>query len=316
MSREAAMSMLTGQAPSVAQTSTEGQVATVGPEVPKAPDQGQLDSSRFAQLAKKEAQLVKEREETKRDREAIAAEKAKLKAIQEKFARFEEKRKTDGIAALKELDYTEADFFNWAAAQEKPEPTPEEKIAQAAEAAAEARIKKFEEEQQAKLAKEQAERDQSLITSFKSDISSALEASKEKLEYCAYYGPLAEELAYEFVVEAVRQSQGKDCPTAQEALEAVEAYYEEQDKAMSSIKKRSPQQQPTPEPEATGKAPERSRTVTPGYPKEEQPKPTINKSRTLSNAATATVASTRPRVETREQKRERLMEYLRNGMKP
>lgn len=310
MSKEAAMSMLTG---TPVQTSTPaGSPGLVAVETPKAPA---LDSTAFAALAKKEAQFVKEREQFKRERDETLAEREKLKTLHQRYQQFEENKTKDPVAALKELGFKEADIFNYMAAQDKPEATPQELAAQAAREATEARIKEFEDAQAKKLQDEITARDNGLIQGFKSDINQAIRANPEKFEFCSHYGPIAEDLIYETALAVVKESGGKDPITAEEITEMVENYYEEQDKAMNTLKKRKPQAPDPATPEAKGQ-PERSRTVTPGFPNEPQQKPTVTKSRTLSNAATASVASTVTRgQESKGQKRERLMAWLASGEK-
>ena len=288
-------------------------VPEVVPATPQTPAQAPLQSTAFSQLAKKEAELVRQRSEFKKEQEATRLEKAKVEEYQKKIQAYEQAKQTDPVAALKMLGFSEQDIFNYMASQQKTEPTAEEKAAQAAAKAADEKIRAFEEQQTRRLLHEQQQKDQSLIAGFKSELGKALQQTKDSLEYCAYYGPEAEDLAYEITLAVVKESKGQEILTPHEALQMAEEYFEERDKEMSTLKKRKAQSVPIEAPKP--KQPERTRTVTPADPRE-APKPTITKTRTLTNAATSTVASSRlTRNETREEKRERLIQALKDGVK-
>lgn len=304
MSKESALAMMNPAPTESVATPETPQTATQ--EAPKS-----LDSERFAALARKEAEFVKKQQAWQKEREDILAQKAKADEILKKGQLYDETFKKNKIEALKLLGYSETDIFNILADLQPKEQTPEEKAALAAEQAAAAKIKEFEEAQAKKLKEDEERRDSSLIQSFKSDMSKIIETNKEKYEYCAYYGESAVDLAYRTVLQIVQDSNGEDVPSAQEAIEMIEELYEEQDKAMSAIKKRQPKTE-TPA-EAAAPAQERSRVVT-TPPGSTPPKPVITKTRTLSNAGTATVAGALSRAaETKDQKRARLEEVLRSG---
>lgn len=316
MSKEAAMAMLTGAPPPASdQTSTltpppaaEGTVTT---------QPSQLQSTPFNHLAKKEAELVRQRNEFKKEQETLATERAQLQEAAKQYQAYEEAKKTDPVAALKMLGFNEADIFNYMAGQQPAELTPEQKAVQAAEQAADTKIKAFEAAQAKKEKDAQEAQDLGLIQGFKGEVTSVIQKNPEKYEYCAFYGKSAEELAYEVTLAVVKNSNGEDIITAQEAADMVEEFYEEQDKLMSSLKKRQPKVDSTVPTQKT--EPTRSRTVTPGNPNAEQPKPTVTvtRSRTLHNGATSTIAAARQtKNETRDQKRDRLIEALKNGIKP
>lgn len=317
MSKDAAMALLTGSSvPTQNPSPPQSEVTSipsegVSPSAASSPPK-ELQSTPFSQLAKKESDLVRQKQEIKKQQELMASEKAKMSEIQKQVQLFEETKKKDPIAALKMIGFTETDIFNYMAAQEKPELSPEEKAAQAAVEATEAKLKAYEEAQLKKVQEEQTKRDQSLIQGFKEDLNQVIASDPVQFEYCHHYGPVAQELMYETTLAVYQASDGKEVLTPREAAEMVEAYYEEQDKLMSSLKKR----QPTPvAPSASeeAQAPTRSRTVTTPAGSE-PPKPVIHKTRTLTNAATGTVASTRHRMnETKEQKKERLIMALREG---
>lgn len=300
MSKESALAMMSG---TPAPTPSPTPVESSAPANP-APA---LNSTPFNHLAKKEAEFVRRRQEFKKEQESVAAEKLKLKEYGDQINRYNEMFKTDKLGALKMLGYSETDIVNFLA--DKPEPTPEERAAQAASEAAQAKIKEFEDNQAKRQTEELAKRDQSLIQGYKNDLANVVKTDPAKFEYCAHYGPVAEDLMYETTLAVLKESNGKDVLTPQEVAEMVENYYEEQDKLMSSFKKRLPA---APAQTTETPAPERTRTVTPGDPTAPQPKPAITKSRTLHSGATSTIASTRLKMnETRDEKRERLMNKLR-----
>lgn len=298
MSKESALAVATGT-PLVTEAPQ-----SVTNEAPKE----QLQSTPFSQLAKKEAEIVRQRQEMKRDQEVFASEKEKLRKVKDQYDEYQATKAKDPIAALKLLGFSEADIFNFMADKAPAELSQEEKAAKAAEAAADARIKAFEEGQTKRIADEQRQADQSLIQGYRADVSKVIKANPDQFEYCNYFGSVADEQIYLTALELAKQG---EAVSPKEIAEMVEDYYEQEDKAMSTIKKRNPVEAAAPE---TPAPTDRSRTVTPGFPGEPQPKPTITKTRTLHSGATATAASSRQiRNETREQKRERLMEALRNG---
>jgi hypothetical protein len=297
MSREAAIASITGTPAPVTPP-----VTAVPPAVQAQPN----TSDAFAQLSRKEAAIVKERLQLKQDRELVAKERAESQAIIQREQQFEELKKKDVVQAMKSRGFSEQDIFNYLADNQPVELTPEQKAAKAAESAAEAKIKAWEEKQAKDKADERAKADTGLITGFKTTIAKTIEAEKDKYEYCAHHGPLAESLIYETVLAIIKDAKGVDVPSPQElrkqAIELVEEYYEEQDKSMSNIKKRNPTPLVTPEPT---KAPERSRTVTDHRGDPVAPV----KSRSLSNGPITRSAS--PLTETKDQKRERLIAKLR-----
>lgn len=301
MSKESAMAALTGTpAPSSPGLSA----------VPNAEPQA-LQSTPFAQLAKKEEEIVRQRNDVKRDREQIESEKQKILAIRKEYDNYTATKATDPVKALKMLGFTEADIFNYMAGNQPEELSPEQKAVKAAEEAADARIKAFEDSQTKRVQEEQKKSDDALVQGYRREAAKVVESNSDDFKYCNFYGPIAQDLIYETVLAIVKESDGKDVVTPKEAAEMVEQYYREQDEAMSKLRTPATNVEPV-KADTT-----RSRTVTPGFAQTDQPKPTITKTRTLHSATTSTVASMRQnRNETREQKRERLMDALRNGAKP
>lgn len=311
MSKEAAMALATGQPqnnvnPSLITGDMKTGEAGLNPGLAPSIDPPQnekvkekLDSDRFALLAKQEAKTVREREEFKKEKAAFEEERAKARDLVGRINAFEEKRKSDPVAALKDIGFSETEIFNFLAVQEKKEATPEE----VAKAVAEEQIKQFKEEQ-AKIAGDaQRAREQGLVKKYQTQISSAIKADPEKYEYANFYGPAAEELAIEFAKKNVEVN--GELLTPDEIAQAIEDYYEETDKAMSTLKKRQSKIEAK-SVESEVKAPERTRTLSPQVG---APQPT----KTLTNKIAATVASTVTRRETHEQKKERLIAALKNG---
>ncbi len=300
--------MITGEPTPTAPSLVAPPIPDSKPEAPK-----DLDSTRFAAFAKKEADLVRRQQAFKADQDKFGAERSQVQDILKKRDLFEDTKKKDPVEALKLIGFSEQDIFNFLAAQEKKEQTPVETATEVATKIADEKIAALKKEQADKETKLIADRDAGLIKEFRSGLASVVEGNKDKYEYCAYNGPAAIDLAYRTVLQIVEDSKGEDIPTAEEAIQMIEELYEEEDKAMMSIKKRQPKTEESVV--ETKTTPERTRTVT--TPAGHTPvAPAIQKTRTLSNAARPTAAATtRVANETREQKRERLVELIRrNGL--
>lgn len=303
MSKEAALALMTGSTPAtvnpslvVGELPPQEKAPIAEAATSDAPPVKELESDRIALVAKKEAKVVARELELKKRAAEYEEKEVKLKEYMQKIEAFEAKRKENPVEALKDIGFTDTEIFNYLAAQEKKEPTPDE----IAKKAAADEINKFKEEQKEIAAKADKERQQALVTEYTTKIGSAIKANPDKYEYANYYGKVAEELALEFATECAKQ--GQELPTPDEVAQAVEEYYEEQDKAMSALKKRQPKVEPKPVVE--GKVgPERTRTVTPPQ----------QQSKTLTNKVAATAASTVTRRETHEQKKARLIEAVKNG---
>lgn len=313
MSKESAMAMLTGNP--MPQAAPEAVTEQTSQPVAQPAQADGLKSDPFKHLAKKEESLLKDRQALKAEREALEKDRKVVLEAKKQYDEYMAKKSTDPIAAMKMLGFSETDIMNYLANQAPPELTPEEKAAQAAEKAAEAKIKEFQDTQAKKEQEAAQKRDEALISDFRNEIASVATANKDDFEYCNYYGKEAYDLAFEISKSVVRESNGEDFVDAKEALQMAEEYFEERDKSMANLKKR--QKWITPSPSETKQAePTRTRTVTPPQGAE-PPKPAVTRTRTLHNGATSTVASTRiARSETREEKRERLMTALREGIIP
>lgn len=295
MSKEAALQILQPSVPTAAPIET---VPAGTPGVEPEPKKDDLDSSRFASLAKREAKFVSEREAFNKERDKwtkeLETERSKLKDAMTPFQKFEELKKTDAVEALKSLGFSETDIFNWMASNEKKEPTIEEK----AQAAADARIKEWEKKKADEAEAEAQKKSEAMIVRFKTDLHEHLDKNKEKYEYCAFHGELAEDMAYRAIQQVLKDSEGQDFMTLDEAYEMVEQLYEEEDKAMSTLKKRQPKvEAPAVNPDNVPLKPE----VKPGMGK------------AMTNTATPTSAAMVNKRETSEQKKARLIEKLRRG---
>lgn len=201
-----------------------------------------LTSTRFAHLSKKEAALVKEREGLKREMEAFKAQKSeidKYKKSWEMVNEIAELQKTDAVSAMRKAGFTDADLMNFLASSQDNS-TPEEKAAKIAKT----EIDKFRSEQ-SKIQEESNKKAQEAkkieedrtIARFKGDINTHVKATAEKLEYCSFYGEAAQDLIYETISSILADS--NEMISIEEAAGLVEDFYEEQDKAMESLKKRS-----------------------------------------------------------------------------
>lgn len=272
--------MATGQPP-VAPPVTEVPVTTEATP--------SLDSTRFNQFAKKEADLVKQRETLKAGQTQLMTERQKYAEIQKQIDSFNEAKAKDPVAALKILGFSEKDLFNFIAAQEDTSTT-EEKAAKAAQT----EIQKFRDEQTKLKEEEQTKVNTQVLNQFREDISSAITKEKEKYEYCHYNGPLATDLIEETVTQVLATD--GELISIQEAIEMVENYYEEEDKAMSSLKKRQPKTEQSQVPIDAPLKPQVSPRPS------NQARPTLSKNQ-------GTVASTTPapKGETPDQKKARLI---------
>lgn len=141
MSKEAALAAVTATIGPTETTPTATPSATTG-TVPES-------------LAKKEAEIVRQRMELKKQQEEWAPRQKKAEEILKIGEEFETLRKTDPFAAFRRIGFSETEIFNFLAASETKEPTAEEKAIAAATAAADAKIKAFEDAQIAKATQEQ-----------------------------------------------------------------------------------------------------------------------------------------------------------------
>jgi hypothetical protein len=301
MSKEAALAAAT-------QTAPAPEAAAPPAEAPKPEAPKELDSARFAHLAKQEAKLVKERQE-------LALERERVKEAASKIRQFEDTKSKDPIEALKLIGFTETDIFNYMAGKKDPvPPTPDEIAAKKAEEITSQRLKEWQEQQEKKLQEQTKANDDRLIKEHKEQIGKFLDSTAGSLKHIEFQRKRGEDV--EGTIQGIiAQTYAKtgEFLTPDKAAEELEAFYREEFLAAKAAVEEEKK-----EAEEMAKEVERTSKVTPGFPNEPQPKPVINKTRTLSNAATATArsAAAANRTETREQKRERLMQALRDGVKP
>jgi len=261
------------------------------------PKTDELQSTRLAILAKKESAIQKERESFKKEREDWLKEKAEVDGIRKRANDFEETRKKDPIAALKQLGFSDTEIINAINGQEKAEPNAEE-IAKRVAAEETQKIRDEIAKEKQELEKSTNER---MIGNLKADISLNIKKQAEKYEFCAFEGKAAEDQAYSFIVQALK-ADPNDLISVDEALEMTETLYEERAKALQKLKKLQPQTPlPVEEPAPVG----RSRAPISNVPQPEQI-PQTRKIGTIPPPPSG-------RQETREEKKERLIRAIQTG---
>jgi len=317
MSKATALAMVTGQpaaatpppapeltvVPPATPETTAATSPADPPATPKAEDP--VQSNRLAIFAKKEASLQKEREQVKSEREAFAKEKAEADHYRTRGKQFDETFAKDKVAALRMLGLTDTDIINILAEVQKVPDDPVEAAKKAAQDLIDEDRKKRE-KADADAAAAQNER---MIKQLKSDITTTITKNAEKYEYCAFEGAEAEHQAYEIIVENLKVN--NELLTIEQALDIAEEFYEEKDRAMSALKKRQAKSPAVPAAEATTAAAPPAQAA----PKSTAPSAPPSPPKTLTNrvAPTATGAAPVTRMETREEKKARLAEKLRNG---
>jgi hypothetical protein len=225
-------------APAVPSTApeTSNTVPSAAPET-AAPQNPEL-TARFTQLAKKEAAIVKEREAIKRQQSEMNTKLKQVEEINQKIQQFENLKQTNKIEALKMLGFTETDIFN--ALAESPQETPESKM----EKIAEAKLQEYQKKQQEQAAKVQSANDAKVIDNFKQSIGKKMATDPQKYEFLNFHGPAAQEQVFE-LIETHFKNEGELMPL-QEALDAVEEFYEQSAREMgekvSKLKAKAPAQ--------------------------------------------------------------------------
>jgi len=306
MSREAAMAVATAGAnhphPSnPAPTATvpsqsQAQPQTANQGLPSTQTPPDVNAQRMALFAKKEAQLQAEREKIKAE---WAEKKRVLDQAQEynkKWEQFEALKKTNKQEALKMAGFSVEDLVNLAADENGKVKSPEE-IAKEVEEKVE---KKVDEKLAAREQKLTQEQNQKLINNFKGQIKAQMTKNADKYDAAIVYGAEAEGLAYHFVVENLKQNPDEPLMTVSEALEMANKYY--QDKLDAAGYKKAPKVENVPHGTTTTEVKPALTSANSG------------RSRTLTNAVTATSQALNPGKETKEQKRERLINALREGV--
>lgn len=273
-----------------------------GAEAPK----DELVSSRIAQIARKEAKYREEQESLKREREELTKSKSEFDPFYAKYKEFEAMRAKDPVAAIKMLGFSDTDYVNFVAAQEDKS-TPEERAAKIADA----KIAEFKAEQAKEKQSEETKRNEESISGFKKNIGITVKTDSDRFEMCNFYGEAAQDLIFQTVQEAYQEDLKTDPAaepmTAEAAADLVEAYYLEHAESLTKLKKMTKVPEPVVEPKV-------ERTTT----KVETPKAEITPPppKTLTNRMGATMSNTVPKLESRAEKRERLMRALAAGVKP
>lgn len=279
-----------------------------------------LTSSRFAHLSKKEAALVKEREAFKKEMEAFKAEQSeasKYRKAWEMVNEIAELQKTDAVAAMRKAGFSDQDLMNFLS-QAQDNSSPEEKATKMAKA----EIEKFRAEQN-KLMEDNNKKAEELkkvgedrtIAKFKNDIGSHIKSDVDKYEYLNFYGEAAQELVYE-TISAIMNDSG-EMVSVDEASQMVEDWYEENDKAMNSLKKRGVHRVVKPAESAAVKS-EPARAPSAQMPKTtsrvESKQFVDNRipTKTLSNRAAATTASLVQSELSHEQNKQAIIEKYKS----
>jgi hypothetical protein len=262
-----------------------------------------LQSSRIAQLLKKEAEVQRLREEVKKEKELTLKEKEALLANQAKikeYDEFQELKNKDKIAAMRRAGFTQEDIMNALASFEN-ELTPEQR----AEKAAQAKIDEWQAQQTKKEKEILEKRNAEIFENYKGFIKDTIMKEADKFELCSLRPDDAKEIAFSMIEEHHKESgQPMDL---KEALELVEEYFENEYRPIVSAKKFLPKADPVKKEDLKELVKEQIKEA-----KEEPLKPEVNpRPKTLSNKTTATSASTTMlKKETMSEKKARLAAKL------
>jgi len=302
MSKAAAMALMTG----LPASSHEVKPSLLTPDVPAsgnadsqpeaAAPKEELQSSRLAILAKKEAALIKEREALKKDREQYLKDKEVADGYLKRGKEFDETFSKDKKAALKLLGYTDTDIVNFMAEADIKEPTAEDIARRVAKEEAQT----LRDEMAKEKAENQTAYNNRLVTGLKTDIKNSIKDNPDKYDFCTFEGPEAETMAYQVIVDELKET-GK-LLSHTDALDIVEELLEEQDKERRARIKKL---------QAAKTDALSSDKSAPTSLKDAEPLKSNAKPKTLTNAiAPTTAASVAPRSETRDQKKQRLVNAL------
>lgn len=255
----------------------------------------EMNSDRFAKLAQKEADLVKRNQQFKQQQRDFDTERKRIAEIKAKVDQFEEIRKTNPIQALKDIGFSETDIFNYLADNQPKELTTEE----LARKATQEEISKFQEIQKKAEEAHKQQQEEGAIRQYKKQIQQFMQQNQDEFEYINYNGPVARELVFDTCKEYFNQT--GEVLDIKDACSTIEKFYEENDEAMMSLKKRQNRLQSNVDTKTSSQPQSRNEiTVT--------RKPNI----TLNNNATVNATSQNvPRNETREEKKARLADKLK-----
>jgi hypothetical protein len=291
-------SLVTGEIPAVTADQLAETIPSNTTEITPKIERDEMQSSRLAVFAKKEAQIQREREALKAEREAYLQEKAQADEYLRRGREFDEIAKQDKIKALRLIGWSDEDIINVIADVQTKQTDP---IEEARRVAAEEAKKLRDEIAQEKAQAEQT-RNAQLISRLKSDISETIKQKADQYEFCAYEGVEAQEQVYEIILENLKLN--NELLSVDEALEMAEEFYENKARGMQALKKLQAKQAAEQEAVTQPIATQTTRTTA------TQPQ---SKPKTLTNAATATTSGIINRRETPSEKKERLIKALMNG---
>jgi|ERR1700722_1145509 len=311
MSKESALKLATGNPAAIANPSliSANPPATVKAAEPVVPAAGAsaIDTApattttmdkdnKLAIFIKKEAEIFKAREQVKKDQLELVAKQKEYDDVISKAKLYNETFSKDKVAALKLLGWSETDIVNLMAEKTAVDPV-EEARRIVAEETAKIRSEFTEKEKKAAI-----ERDAALVSNFKNDLAETLKKDASKYKFAAHRGKEAELQAMAIIEQNLIATEGKELISIEEALQITDDLYKADYAAAPKIDEPAPAAEPTTTAEV-------QRGSMAGRP------PISNvpvKTKTLTNAITATAASARLSVnESRAEKRERLMNVIK-----
>lgn len=323
MSKESAMALATGIAP------VNPAVAAGAPNEPSTPAQAptQAADPRLQSLLKKETEIVRQREVFNRQKQEWEEKSKRADEILGRGKQFEDMLKTDPVAALKLIGYSETQIFNvMAQANEAPKEKTAEEIARET---TEKMLKERDENDQKTRSEQTAQaNERAVVNGIKSLITKP--ENLEKFELCSLSGSHAEDqikqTLYQFVAEDQKDAQSRGIKyeiteeqagkLLEEAAEAVEGLYRENIKEVSSTKAFTAMMKEMGWSKAEiqaalaeAEAPVTTTVITPPPNSQAPLRP-----KTITNRVAATTqAMTTNRPETERQKRDRLETILKTG---
>ncbi len=310
MSKEAAMEMMTGTPTTAVNPSLiTGSMPSETPAVVAPP--ATLDSDRFAKLAAREARLVKERETFKTESQKVAEEKAKIEEVKRQVETFEQLKKSDPIKAFESLGFTQEDFVNWVA-EKNTEPTPE----QLARSAAQEEVKKYQDEVTKREEEAKAKRDADNIASYSKALGEKVKTEADKYKFINYYEESGVDQLIENIGVYIKDNPGLSLTEIEKmAKDDLEEFYKDRYEDMAkriAPKVEAPAVQTKEEPlkaQVSPRSTQRTRTLS---DKNVLP---AKKIQSIPAQATATASSVSTKRETPSEKRARLENWLRTGIK-
>lgn len=312
MSKEAAMEMMTGVPATTTNPSLiTGSMATeTPPSTVSTP--ATLDSDRFAKLAAREARLVKERETFKSEAQKVQEDKAKIEEVRRQVETFEHLKKTDPIKAFESLGFTQSDFVNWVA-DKNTEPTP----AQLAQNAAQEEIKKYQQEVSKREEETKAKKDAENIASYSKALGEKVKTESDKYKFISYYEEAGVDQLIENIGVYIKDNPELSLVEIEKmAKDDLEEFYKDRYEDMG--KKIAPKVEAAAvpakdeplKPQVSPRSTQRTRTLS-----DKTVLPAQKRIPSLPSQATATASSVSTKRETPSEKRARLENWLRTGVK-